>query len=217
MADIKICGLTRLDDARAAEAAGATYGGVILADGSPRRVYPQDVLRLFEGVSLRRCGVFVNADFDTIAAAVDEMNLEVVQLHGDEGPDLSRRLRGELGVETWKVLRPRSGDEFLRELDRFTADVDGVLLDGWSKDARGGTGIPFPWAGVALYRDRVPGNVRFAAAGGLGPANVARMMDLLAPDIVDVSSGVESAPGLKDHSLINEFAMAVRSAIARKE
>lgn len=217
MADIKICGLTRYADARAAEAAGAVYGGVILADGSPRRVNTAEVLRLFDGVSLRRCGVFVNADFRTVSEAVDEMSLDVVQLHGDEWPELPRRLRAELGVESWKALRPRSGDEFLRELDRFAGDVDGVLLDGWSSVARGGTGTPFPWAEIARHRHRVPGTLRFVAAGGLGPANVAEMMELLTPDVVDVSSGVESAPGVKDHNLIQEFAGAVRSATVRKE
>lgn len=217
MADIKICGLTRPADARAAEAAGATYGGVILADGSPRRVHAEDVVRIFDGVSLRRCGVFVNADYATIATAIDDMDLDIVQLHGDEGPELARRLRSGLGVETWKALRPRSGEEFATELQRFASEVDGVLLDGWSKSARGGTGTPFPWQEVAARRDELPPTLRFVAAGGLGPANVAEMMALLSPDVVDVSSGVESAPGLKDHILINEFAAAVRSAIARKE
>ncbi len=217
MADIKICGLTRLEDARAAEAAGATYGGVILADGSPRRVHAAEVVRIFDGVALHRCGVFVNADFATISAAFDEMALEVVQLHGDEGPEFARRLREELGVETWKALRPRSGEEFAREMEQFAGEVDGVLLDGWSKTARGGTGTPFPWADVASRRNELPDDLRFVAAGGLGPANVAEMMELLSPDVVDVSSGVERAPGLKDHTLIHEFAAAVRSATARKE
>src|SRR5690349_14737614 len=133
MAEIKICGLTRPEDARAAAAAGATYGGVILAEGSPRRVDTTDVVRIFEGLALRRCGVFVNADFDMISAAADTMGLDVVQLHGDEGPELPRRLRAEMGIEVWKALRPRSGDEFVEGLEEFAADVDGVLLDGWSK------------------------------------------------------------------------------------
>ena len=217
MAEIKICGLTRPEDARAAQAAGATYGGVILAEGSPRRVDADDVTRIFEGVGLRRCGVFVNADFETIAAAVDAMELDVVQLHGDEGPELPRRLRAELGIEVWKALRPRTGEEFVAGLDQFAADVDGVLLDGWSKTARGWTGTAFPWEEIARHRSRVPDTMRLVVAGGLSPDNVARVLSLLDPDAVDVSSGVESSPGKKDPQLIDEFAGAVRAATAKKE
>lgn len=217
MADIKFCGLTRPEDARAAQAAGAIFGGVILADGSPRRVQAEDVVRIFEGLHLRRCGVFVNSDFETIPAAVDAMALEVVQLHGDEAPQLPRRLRAELGIEVWKALWPRTGEEFVEGLERFADAVDGVLLDGWSKSARGGTGTPFPWEEIAHFRDRVPDTLRFVVAGGLTPANVAQAMALLDPDAVDVSSGVESSPGKKDPHLIDEFAGAVRSATAKRE
>lgn len=217
MADIKFCGLTRPEDARAAQAAGAIFGGVILAEGSPRRVQAEDVVRIFEGLPLRRCGVFVNSDFETIAAAVDAMALDVVQLHGDEDPQLPRRLRAELGIEVWKALWPRTGEEFVAGLERFADAVDGVLLDGWSKSARGGTGTPFPWEEIARFRDRVPETLRFVVAGGLTPANVAQAMALLDPDAVDVSSGVESSPGRKDPHLIDEFAGAVRSATAKRE
>lgn len=212
MAAIKICGLTRPEDARAAELAGAFFGGVILASGSPRRVDPDAVQEIFGETSLVRCGVFVNQEPERLFTLVDKLSLHVVQLHGDETPEVAARLRLETGVETWKAIRPREGEEFSAELDRFADVVDGILLDGWSAAARGGTGVRFPWHAVAEYRHRVPSGVRLGVAGGLSPKNVGEVMAILAPDLVDVSSGVESAPGIKDENLIREFADAVRAA-----
>jgi phosphoribosylanthranilate isomerase len=90
------------------------------------------------------------------------------------------------------------------------------MVDGWSDQARGGTGTRFPWEEVAEHRNRLSAPLQLIVAGGLGPGNVAEVVTLLDPDVVDVSSGVEQSPGLKDPELIHAFADAVRSARARE-
>jgi phosphoribosylanthranilate isomerase len=202
---VKICGLTRRIDAIAAAEAGAAYGGVILAPGRSRTMELAGAADLFAGVSLRRVGVFVDAERDGVRRAVERVSLDVVQLHGDELPDAAAALRERGGPAVWKALRPRSADDFLQGVARFAAVVDGILLDGWSPDAHGGTGASFSWDRVAPHLSAVPDGVELIVAGGLTPDNVARAARLLRPRIVDVSSGVESEVGKKDHRLIRAF------------
>lgn len=213
---IKICGLTRADDATVAAEAGARFGGVILAPGSPRTVPVDQVPGIFGDTRLTRCAVFVNESPESIAAIVREYGFGVVQLHGDESPAAAASIREDTGVEVWKAIRPRSSTEFAREADRYAGVVDGLLLDGWSAEARGGTGTRFPWAAVALERDRLDSDLRLAVAGGLRPDNVAEVIELLAPDVVDVSSGVEHSPGIKDPDLIRRFAEATRGGMQQE-
>lgn len=210
MVEIKFCGLTRSQDARAAEEAGAAFGGVILTPGGPRFVAPEIAEAILGGTALRRCGVFVDETYDMLARRTEELGLDVLQLHGDESPILSARLRAATGREVWKAIRPRSGEEFLTQLDRFAGSVDGMLLDGWSAAARGGTGTSFPWEEVAAFRGALPTGVRLIVAGGLRLDNVAAAIASLEPHVVDVSSGVEQAPGIKDEIKIRRFAEAVR-------
>jgi phosphoribosylanthranilate isomerase len=209
---VKICGLTRAEDARAAEAAGATYGGVILARGGPRSLEPAAAAAVLEGTGLRRVGVFVNEDPDAMLRSADLIGLQIMQLHGEESPERVDELRRSSGREVWKAIRPRGGEEFALALEAYAEVVDGLLLDGWSPSARGGTGARFPWAEIAAFRDRVPEGVRLIAAGGLTPENVAEAVAVLRPAVVDVSSGVEVAPGIKQHSLIERFAAAAFGA-----
>lgn len=202
---VKICGLMRPGDAIAAAEAGATYGGVILAPGRSRSMEFGGAAELFRGVSLRRVGVFVDEEPDRIRRAIDRVSLDVVQLHGDELPEAAAALRAPGGPAVWKALRPRSADEFVEGVARFTGAVDGILLDGWSPDAHGGAGASFSWDAVAPHLSAVPADVELIVAGGLTPGNVARAARLLRPRIVDVSSGVESELGKKDHRLIRAF------------
>ncbi|HUE97423.1 MAG TPA: hypothetical protein VMN39_12240 [Longimicrobiaceae bacterium] len=211
-AAFKICGLTRPRDAAAAAEAGASYGGVILAHGSPRTLEPARAREVFGDTGLTRCGVFVNASLEAVLAAARALALDVLQLHGDEDAGFVERAREESGLEVWKAVRPREADEFSAAVDQYGAAADGLLLDGWSAVARGGTGTPFPWDEVAARREYLPGGVRLIVAGGLTPANVGEVIAVLAPDVVDVSSGVESAPGVKDARLVRAFAEAVHAA-----
>lgn len=210
----KICGLTRSQDAKTAAVAGATYGGVILAEGSPRTVTPERARAVFTGSSLRRCGVFVNPSIEELVRASATAGLDVIQLHGDEDADFVRTAKGETRAEVWKVVRPRSGAEFAAAAADFAAVADGLMLDGWSAEARGGTGTRFPWEEVAERMGDLPSQVRLIVAGGLNPENVAEVISILRPAIVDVSSGVESEPGIKDGGRVRAFAKAVREASA---
>ncbi|MDR0788456.1 MAG: phosphoribosylanthranilate isomerase [Gemmatimonadota bacterium] len=212
MTVMKFCGLTRSVDARVAEEAGAGYGGVILAPGGLRTVDPGTVTEIFSASALRRVGVFVNEPPARVAALAREIPLNVVQLHGEESPAEVAALRRELGrhgIAVWKAIRPRSGKEFLTESNRYAGSVDGLVMDGWSPRAHGGTGATFPWHEVAAHRATLPADLHIIVAGGLTPANVAEVISILHPDVVDVSSGVELSPGVKDPEKIRAFALAV--------
>jgi len=206
---VKVCGLTRHQDAAAAAEAGARYLGIILAPGGRRTVAPGDGAVIFGDLKVQRAGVFVNATPDELRRAAEAARLDVLQLHGDEAPELAAALRGE-GFTVWKALRPRSGDELSAGLVHYAGAVDAILLDGWSGEARGGTGTSFPWREVAEWLDELPAETMLVAAGGLRPDNVAEAASILRPQVVDVSSGVERAPGVKDHDAVRAFVAAVR-------
>lgn len=207
---VKVCGLTRAQDAEMAAAAGARYLGVILAPGGKRTVTPEAAAVIFDGLSPRRVGVFVNATADELRRAAEAVRLDVLQLHGDEPPELAAALRGE-GFTVWKAVRPRDGDEFAAAAVHYGEAVDALLLDGFSAEARGGTGVSFPWREVAARLSALPPGVALVAAGGLRPENVGEAAAILRPAIVDVSSGVESAPGVKDPASVRAFVAAVRA------
>lgn len=209
---VKICGLTRRPDAELAAASGARFGGVILAPGGRRSITPTAAATILEGLPLLRVGVFVDAALDDLLRAADMARLDVVQLHGDEPPEYAAALREDGHRQVWKALRPRDAAEMLAGLERYAGTVDGLLLDGWSAEAQGGTGTRFPWSEIAEHRHRIDPSIRFVAAGGLSPANVAEAIETLRPDVVDVSSGVEESPGIKSAAAIPAFLAAVQHA-----
>lgn len=212
--EVKVCGLTRHRDAEAAVAAGARYLGVVLAPGGKRTVTPEAAAVIFGDLSAMRAGVFVNATAGELRHAAAVARLDVLQLHGDEPPELAAALRGE-GHTVWKAVRPRDGDEFAAAAVRYAGAVDALLLDGWSAEAQGGTGASFPWREVAARLGELPPGVALIAAGGLRPDNVAQAATILRPAIVDVSSGVEASPGVKDEAAMRAFIAAV-DALAGK-
>ncbi|HET7231675.1 MAG TPA: phosphoribosylanthranilate isomerase [Longimicrobium sp.] len=211
---VKVCGLTRARDAEIAADAGARYLGVILAPGYRRTVTPEAASVIFDSLPAQRAGVFVNATADELRRAAGVARLDVLQLHGDEPPELAAALRGE-GYTVWKAVRPRDGDEFAAAAVRYGGAVDALLLDGYSAEARGGTGTSFPWREVAQRLGVLPPGVALIAAGGLRPENVAEAATILRPAIVDVSSGVESSPGVKDADAIRAFIAAVEGLRSR--
>lgn len=209
---VKFCGLTRREDALRADSLGARYGGVILAPGGKRSVAPDLARALLAGTTLSRVGVFVDAGVETVLHDAEVVGLDVLQLHGGETPETIAALR-EAGEWTiWKAVRPRSASDFLEALDRYGGVADALLLDGWSPTAAGGTGASFPWEEIAGVLSFLPPSIGLVVAGGLGPSNVARAISLLRPAAVDVSSGVESAPGAKDPAAMAAFIEAVRHA-----
>jgi phosphoribosylanthranilate isomerase len=208
--DVKVCGLMRHADAAVAVEAGAAYLGVILAPGFRRSVTPDDARVILGGLQARRVGVFVDAAEEDLAAAARMAGVDVLQLHGDESPELAARLRAA-GWEVWKAVRARGADDFSAAVRRYAGAADALLLDGYDPSSHGGTGTRFPWEAVAARLHELPAGMRLVAAGGLGPANVAEAVRVLRPHAVDVSSGVESAPGVKDARAVRDFVRAARS------
>ena len=210
--DIKFCGLTRAADVRVAIDLGASFVGAVFA-GGPRALSAEQARSLFEGVSAaRRVGVFGDQAADEIARVAEIASLDVVQLHADPTPGFVAAVRLAAGLETWGAMRI---DNTLRkeDLDALISSVDAIVFDSRVEGALGGTGRAFDWSLITnLLDQRRRGGARVVLAGGLTPALVPFAIAALRPDIVDVSSGVESAPGVKDHTLMQAFAAAVRKA-----
>jgi phosphoribosylanthranilate isomerase len=209
MTEVKVCGLMRHGDAAVAAGAGAAYLGVILAPGFRRTVTPDTARIILDSFPVRRVGVFVDADEDSLRSAARAAGVDVLQLHGDELPEVAARMRAA-GWEVWKAVRARNADDFSHAVRRYAGSVDALLLDGYSPDSHGGTGTRFPWDEVAGRLHELPPEVRLIAAGGLRPENVADAVRTLRPHAVDVSSGVERAPGQKDPAAVRAFVQAVR-------
>jgi phosphoribosylanthranilate isomerase len=208
--EVKVCGLRRREDAETASEAGAAFLGVILAPGFGRTVAPEAAAAVVAGLAATPVGVFVDGARDDVARAAEAAGVRVVQLHGDETPETAAWLRAR-GWGVWKALRPRSADEFADGARRWAGAADALLLDGWSPAAAGGTGTRFDWAAVSALRHLVPPETRLVAAGGMRAGVVAEAAALLRPDVIDVSSGVESAPGVKDPRAVRAFVAAVRA------
>lgn len=213
MADVKFCGLTRAEDARVGSALGAAYLGVIFA-GGPRQLDAAAARLVLDGaggageaVKVRRVGVFGSQTAQVIADTAVAAALDIVQLHGPSDPALVDGIRQGFDGEIWRVVRVRHvADETAL---RGAADgVDAVVIDALVGGALGGTGVAVDWERLAAALDRAGRPSRFVLAGGLRPENVARAVGLVAPDVVDVSSGVESSIGIKDHASMRAFAEA---------
>lgn len=214
MTEVKFCGMTRVEDVREAVRLGAGFVGVIMT-ASRRRVTPQQAKSLLvalDGTPVRGVGVFGGEPLEDVIDAARAAGCDIVQLHGTAAaPGAAERLRRALGVEVWRVVRVGPGGVPASEWDAV-ADGDGLLLDTFARGALGGSGLAFDWSTVAGELRLHRGGRRLIVAGGLRPANVRYAIDLLAPDVVDVSSGVESAPGLKDHGQMAAFMAAVRQS-----
>lgn len=210
---VKICGLCRPDDARLAASAGADYLGVILAPGGRRTQSEANAARIWSAApGVARVGVFVDPDPAEAIDLGERLGLSVLQLHGDEGPEVVSRLRAAGPWRIWKAIRPRTGDAFAEAAAAWNGRVDGLLVDGYSAVAAGGTGTRFPWDEVAARRSAVTAGTELIVAGGLRPDNVAEAVRLLSPDVVDVSSGVESAVCMKSEERVRAFMTAAREA-----
>jgi phosphoribosylanthranilate isomerase len=204
---IKFCGITRPEDAHEAARLGAWAIGLNHWDPGRRRVDPAVAAEI--GAEMRRrlevVGVFVNAPLDEIARAVEDESLTMVQLHGDEGLSFCREVARRTGCPVIKALRV-SGRADVQAAEAFRTDYH--LLDAHRPSSPGGTGESFDWALLRGRRSKVP----LILAGGLRPDNVAAAIAEVRPFAVDVASGVESAPGIKDHAAMAAFAERARAA-----
>ena len=215
MPEVKICGLTRAIDAEYADAAGAAYLGVIFA-GGPRQRLPAEARATLAGRRARKVGVFAAQSPSEIADIASHVGLDVVQLHADADPTRVEGVRAATGLEVWAVIR--TADGILPDaVDELADAADALLIDTLVKGALGGSGTPMPWGILGESLDAMESGHRIVLAGGLTADNVAEAISYVSPMIVDVSSGVESAPGVKDHARIRAFIAAVRAAGATSE
>ena len=209
MASVKFCGLTRLEDAREAARIGAGYLGVIFA-GGPRSQSAERAREILgdRGGNARRVGVFGAATPAEINRVAEVADLDIIQLHADPNPETVAAVRRGTARIVWAALRIR-GTVIPDGAAELFDTADGIVLDARAEHALGGTGLTLPWddlgACIAPLRRET-----LVLAGGLTPANVARAVRALSPDVVDVSSGVESSPGIKDHTLMRAFVEAIR-------
>jgi phosphoribosylanthranilate isomerase len=206
---VKICGMTRLEDAELAASLGAWAIGMIFYRHSPRRCPPAQA-QLITATLRRRvelCGVFVNAPLQRIVKTAEDLGLSMIQLHGDEGPSFCGEVARRTGAKVIKAVQVTAVGE-LRDSERFHTDYH--LLDARSEDPvrrslRGGTGETFDWSLLGSRHSQVP----LILSGGLHPGNVAEAIAIAKPLAVDVASGVERSPGHKDPELLRAFLDAV--------
>jgi len=204
---IKFCGITTLEDGELAVAAGAWAIGLIFWPSSPRRAGFDAAAEIAAGVKRRVevAGVFVNATLDHVAETADAVGLTMLQLHGDEGPAYCSEAARRTGCKVMKAVRVRSGAD-VQALAPFHTDYH--LLDSFTAGVPGGTGETFAWEIARGHRGRVP----IVLSGGLTPDNVEEAIAAVHPFAVDVASGVERSPGIKDPEKLQAFAAAVRAA-----
>lgn len=200
---IKICGITNVADGQAAVAAGADAIGFIFYEKSPRCVALETAADISTSLPpfVMRVGVFVDAPEEFVTRAIADCGLTMLQFHGDETPEFC----AQFGLMSMKAFRMH-GPETLEELPKY--ETDAYLLDAYSSTTLGGSGEKFNWD-LAVEAQKF-GKPIFLA-GGLTPGNVADAIRQVRPFGVDVSSGVERAPGKKDHEKVKAFIAAARS------
>ncbi len=204
MVKVKICGITNRKDALTAIEAGADALGFVFYSASPRHVSPEQAAEIIRNLPpfVQTVGLFVNENSATVNSIADQCGLDIIQLHGEETPEYCEYIRRRI----LKAFRVRD-TAILDALPKYR--VAGYLLDAWSPVALGGTGLTFNWdiAAEAVHRGE-----RIVLAGGLTPENIAESIRQVRPFGVDVSSGVESAPGLKDAALVRRFVASAKLA-----
>jgi phosphoribosylanthranilate isomerase len=209
MIEIKVCGMTNVGDAIAAAGFGADALGFIFHAPSPRGITPERAKEIIAALPERvvRVGVFVNSPAEEVTRIAAFCGLDLLQLHGDETPAYCRRFPPERLI---KALSPRAPGDLVA---LATYPVRAFLIDAREPDRYGGTGKPADWMLAALIARRYP----LVLAGGLGEANIGAALEVVAPAAVDLNSGVERAPGLKDHGKLQRTIAIIRAADGRRE
>lgn len=208
----KVCGVMAPRDARAVASAGADYMGVILSPGFSRSVPLERAGAIYAAAPAKRVGVFVDADPRHVAATARELALDVIQLSGSEPPAAVAEVAAAGPWGVWKTVHAKTGASMTKSASPYAEAADGILLDAWDPARPGGTGRTFVWARAGReVRDAI-GSATFIAAGGMTPENAGAAVAALSPDVLDVSSGVESTPGAKDPDRVRAFVEAVRRA-----
>jgi len=202
MVRVKICGITRLEDALEASSLGADALGFVFYKKSPRFIEPRQAADVIAKLPpfVKTVGLFVNASMGTIAETVNDCPVDIIQLHGSESPEFCVAMP-LMVIKAFRV----QGRDSLAPLYDYIGSVHGTLLDAYSKTSPGGTGQTFDW-------DVIPNNIsNLILAGGLNHQNVAGAVKRVRPYAVDASSGLESAPGIKSHEKMRLFFAALRA------
>jgi len=205
---VKFCGMTTVEDAERAVDLGAWAIGLIFWPGSARRCRMTTAIEIAAAVKRRVevVGVFVNPTLDEVARTAEDVGLSMLQFHGDEGPAFCAEAARRTGAKVIKVARVRSRAD-IQALSTFHTDFH--LLDSYVPGRLGGTGETFAWEIARQHEDTVP----VILSGGLTPDNVAEAIVAVRPFAVDVASGVEASPGVKDPAKLEAFAASVRGAL----
>ncbi len=209
---VKICGLRYPDQAQAIAALGFTTLGFICVEASPRYVTPGEIQKVLGALTdyenLLAIGVFANLTLDKLEQFVSLTSLNGIQLHGDESPAFCQQVK-QLFPEylVIKALRLRQGSDLERARAYYGA-VDILLLDAYHPEQLGGTGKTLPWQQLQTFRPPLP----WWLAGGLTPDNVQEALAMVTPDGIDLSSGVENAPGDKDLAKVKQLRCQVNNS-----
>ena len=205
--EIKICGLSTPETVDAAIAAGATHIGLNLYEPSPRYVPLDRAAALRRRVPEHVKVVLVVVDMEAAALeqAIETAEPDIVQFHGAETPERLAHFRNNTPIEVWKAIGVRNAESLARALG-FKGAADRVLYDAAAGAMPGGSGLVIDWSLLARARHEIP----WGLAGGLVPSNVAEAIRVTGAPLVDTSSGVESAPGVKDVDWIKAFCKAAR-------
>ena len=206
MTKVKICGITNLEDAMLSAKFGADALGFNFYEKSPRYILPEAAREITQELpeSILKVGVFVNENIEKIIEITETANLDAIQLHGKEMPDIAEELKTKTGLEIIKAFRV--SEDFKPE-DVLEYEVDAILLDAYSPKEHGGTGETFDWK-IAMKVKRI--FPKMYLAGGLSEANVADAMTEVEPYAIDVCSGIEHQKGIKDRAKLKTFIAAVK-------
>ncbi|WP_126427284.1 phosphoribosylanthranilate isomerase [Brevibacillus marinus] len=209
MTRVKICGVRDARTLQLLAAQNVDYVGFVFA-ASRRRVSPQAVREMLQRVPEHppAVGVFVNPSREELAEALACVPLQVIQLHGEEPPDVCAEVRARYQRAVWKAIRVRDGAALAEEVSRYQPHVDAFLFDTYDPNLAGGTGRRFSWERIPELA-ALAGSVPFFVAGGIDCDNVGSLLTAYAPPAIDVSSGVET-DGVKDEQKIRTFLERVR-------
>ncbi len=207
---VKICGLSTLESVAAAALGGAKFAGVVFYPPSPRNLSPEQAAPLVAGVpsGISRVGVFVDPEDELLARVLAKAPLDLIQLHGEESPERVGAIKKKFGKPAIKAIKI-SSEADLGEAARYFAAADWLMFDARpSKDASrpGGNALAFDWELLRQRRWPLP----WMLSGGLNPGNLGEAVRISGARVFDVSSGVESRPGVKDTAKIREFLAVAR-------
>ncbi len=208
MLRIKICGITQIEQGRSIANQGATDLGFICVESSPRYIFPANLQTLVPELQrqINCIGVFADEDLKTLVSITKTVGFGSIQLHGQESLEYCQNLREKLPdreiIKAWRVRTTQD----LHTIQTYSPIVDTLLLDAYHPQALGGTGHTLDWQSLLDFQPTIP----WFLAGGLNPGNISIALSQLHPNGIDLSSGVEVSPGIKDLNLVQDLFAEVR-------